>query len=470
MAISSPGVGSGLDVNSIVTQLVTLERKPIANIQSQISTLQSSISAWAQIKSGLAKLQDAAGKLASSGTWSALSASSSAADVVTVSAGAGAVAGQYQVEVQALAQAQSTRTQAFTAGSAVGEGGTLEIRLGQWSGGTFTPGGGASVSVAINATDTLSTVAQKINAANAGVRAAVVRSGGEERLVVRSADTGAANGFDIRAFDGSNNLITDTGTGLGRLAFFDDNSGGPVGQTLVTGAQDAQATVEGIAVTSASNRFEGVLSGVTFTALRTTTQPVTLTVADDTESMRKAVEEFRAAFNELSTTIKNLTRSDPTGAGNGPLRGDSAALGILTMLRRYAGDMVPGNTPATLNEAGLRFNREGALDVDSARLDAALANPSALATLFGNGGLAERIRNFARDTLAAGGSATSRVNSLQETVKRKNQEIDRINERVQRTEAALRAQYTALDTKMAGYSSLSNYISQQLAAWSSPKR
>lgn len=469
MAISSPGVGSGLDVNGIVSQLVALERKPIANIQSQIGSLQSSISAWAQIKAGLAKLQDAAGKLAATSTWEALRAEASQPDAVAVSAQAGAVTGQFAVQVQALAQAQSTRTSAFGVGEAVGETGRLEIQLGQWNGGLFTPGSGSSVSISIAATDTLTTIAGKINAADAGVRAVVVRSGGEERLVIRGTSTGAANGFEILAYDSGDNLVTNTTTGIGRLAFFEDG-GVAVGQTLVQSAADAQVTVEGITVTSPTNTFENVLSGITFTAKAVTSQPVTLTVASDAEGMRKAVEDFRSAFNELSKTIRDLTRSDPTGLGNGPLRGDSAAIGILTMLRRYATDAVSGNTPSTLNEAGLMFDRNGQLAIDGTRLEAALANPQGLAGLFGNGGIGERIRNFARDALAASGAAGSRERSLQDTIKRKNQEIERIEQRVQRTEAALRAQYTMLDTKMAGYSGLSSFINQQLAGWNAPKR
>ena len=469
MAISSPGVGSGLDVNSIVSQLVALERKPIANIQSQIGSLQSSVSAWGQIKAGLAKLQDAASKLASVSTWQALRAESSRPQDVSVSAQAGAVAGQYAVEVQALAQAQSTRTTAFGVGDTVGQAGTLEIRRGRWDTGGFTPGASPAVSVVVNATDTLDTIASRINASNAGVQAAVVRSGAEERLVLRGANTGEANGFEVRAFDSSNNLVTDTSTGIGRLAFY-DSAGSPAGQALVRGAANAQATVEGIAVTSASNTFEGVLSGISFTANAVTSQPVTLTVSDDRDSMRKAIEDFRTTFNDLSRTIRDLTRSDPTGLGNGPLRGDSAAIGILTMLRRYASDTVSDNTPATLNEAGLSFDRNGQLVTDAARLDAALANPQGLSGLFGNGGVGERLRNFARDALTASGSASARERSLQDTIKRKNQEIDRINERVQRTEAALRAQYTMLDTKMAGYSGLSSFINQQLASWNANKR
>ena len=469
MAISSPGVGSGLDVNSIVSQLVALERKPIANIQSQIGSLQSSVSAWGQIKAGLAKLQDAAGQLATASTWQALRAQSSLPDSVSVSAQTGAVSGQYTVQIQALAQAQSTRTTAFNLGEQIGEAGRLEISSGQWSGGLFTPGSGSPVSISIAATDTLSTIASKINTADAGVRAVVVRSGNEERLVLRGANTGQTNGFEIRAFDTANNLVTDTSTGIGRLAFFEDG-GGPVGQTLVQNAADAQATVEGIAVTSASNTFDNVLSGVSFTANAVTSQPVTLTVSDDRDSMRKAIEDFRTAFNDLSRTIRDLTRSDPTGQGNGPLRGDSAAIGILTMLRRYVSDTVSGNTPATLNEAGVSFDRNGQLVTDATRLDAALANPQGLAGLFGNGGVGERLHNFARDALTASGSASARERSLQDTIKRKNQEIDRINERVQRTETALRAQYTVLDTKMAGYSGLSSFINQQLASWSANKR
>jgi flagellar hook-associated protein 2 len=471
MAISAPGVGSGLDVNGIISQLVALERKPIQQIQSQIGGLQSSISAWGQIKSGLAKLQDAAAKLLDTSLWQRNTATSSNENSLSVRTSGGAMAGSYQVSVQALAQAQSVRTATgFAAGTPLGLEGRLEFTRGTWSGGSFSAGG-TPVSVTVTATDTLSDIATKVNQANAGVTAVVVRSGGQENLVFKSSQTGASQGFEIRAYDANDDLITDGTTGLGALSYF-NNGGGIVGLTLSAAAQDAVLDIDGIAVTSASNTFSDTIAGLTLEAKSITPSPATVNVRSDTAAMAEAVKAFQTAFNELSKTIKDLTRADPTGQGNGPLRGDQAAIGILTMLRNYAGAQVPGSGVTRLSDIGVSFQRDGSLSLDGARLDAALANPDQVRNLFGEAtsGIARRMREFARGALASGGSAMARERTLKDTVARKNKEIDRIEERVARSEQLLRAQYTALDTKMAQYTGLSNFISQQLGLFNASKK
>lgn len=466
MAISSPGVGSGLDVNGIISQLIALERKPIQQTQTQIGGLQSGISAWGQIKSGLAKLQDAASKLLDENLWKRNTATSSNESALAVRTTGGAVAARYDITVQALAQAQAVRSAVPLASSgALGLSGRLEFTRGTWAGGTFN-GSGSPTSVTVEATDTIDDIARKVNEANAGVSAVVVRNGSQASLVFKSRDTGAANGFEVRAYDDSNTLITDGSTGLGALSYF-DNGGGIVGMDLSAAAQDAAAEIDGVAVSSATNTLSGVISGLTLELKTVSATPVTVTVNTDTQSMGDAVKAFQQAFNDLSKTIKDLTRADPTGAGNGPLRGDQAATGILTMLRNYAGSAASGTGLTRLTDLGLTFQRDGSLGLDITRLEAALADPNQVRNVFAENtaGIGRRIRDFARDALAASGAASSRERTLQETVKRKNAEIERIEERVQRSEQRLRAQYTALDAKMAQYTGLSNYINQQLGLW-----
>ncbi|MGQ9724133.1 MAG: flagellar filament capping protein FliD [Tepidimonas sp.] len=470
MAISAPGVGSGLDVNNIIGQLVALERKPIQQIQAQIGGLQNSISAWGQIKGGLSKLQDASAKLLDDQLWRGNTATSGNEAVLGVRSDGGAVAGQYSVRVQALAQAQSIRTTTpFAANTPLGLEGRLELRQGSWSGGSFSASG-SPVSVSISSSDTLGAIASKINSANAGISALVVRSGGQETLVLKSRQTGSANGFEVRAFDAADNLITDGSTGLGVLSYF-NNGSGIVGQTLSAAAQDAVIDIDGVTVTSASNTLSDTIAGLTLEAKAVSASPVTVTVVTDKAAMVEAVQAFQQAFNELSKTIKDLTRADPTGQGNGPLRGDQAAIGILTMMRNYASSEVSGGGVARLSDIGLGFERDGSLSLKAAELDAALSSPEQVRALFSDAsaGIARGIRNFISGALAIDGTANLRERSLKDSLTRKNQEISRIEERVSRSEQRLRAQYTLLDTKMAQYNSLSSYITQQLGAWSKSK-
>ncbi len=469
MAISAPGVGSGVDVNSIITQLISLERKPIQRIQSQIGGLQTGISAWGQIQSGLSRLRDASASLLDNRLWQGNIVSSGNPATLEVSASGPSPAGSYEVKVNALAQSQSVRsTHSFVAGAPLGTSGRLEFTQGSWNAGSFTASG-SGLSVTVASTDTPSQIAAKINNLNAGVNAVVVRSGTQENLVLKSSQTGASQGFEVRAFDADDNLITDGLTGLGSLSYF-NNGTSVVGLTLTQSAQDALIEIDGITVSSATNTFSEAISGLSLQAKSVSASPVSLTVASNTTAMAESVKAFQKAFNDLSKTIKDLTRSDPNGAGNGPLRGDQAAIGLLSMLRNIAGSNVSGANPSRLSDIGLIFDRNGDLSLNDASLQSSLSNFNQVRNLFADAtsGIARQMNSFVVGAQASNGAVSSREQTLRNAVTRKGEEINRLEDRLTRSEQRLRAQYTALDVKMAQYSGLSNYIAQQLGAWNKP--
>lgn len=201
MAISSAGIGSGLDVKSIVSQLVALEQKPLSQLQTKASSITAKLSAYGQLQSQMANLQDMASKLATASNWDAMSVSSSNAAISGTATTAAAVTA-FSVEVSQMARAQMAGSAPLApAGSPVGAG-TLRIELGAWSTSgptTFTKGSGAAVNVAVGATDTLSQIADKINAAGAGVTATVLKDDAGERLLMRSSATGEASAFRVQA-------------------------------------------------------------------------------------------------------------------------------------------------------------------------------------------------------------------------------------------------------------------------------
>ncbi|MDM7456728.1 MAG: flagellar filament capping protein FliD [Tepidimonas sp.] len=465
MAISSPGVGSGLDVNSVISQLLAIERKPIQQIQTQISSLQSSISSWGQIKAGLAKLQDAAAKLSDANFWRSMNVKSSNEDVVTARSSGSPLVQDLSVRVLSLAQAQATRSASLATSGPLGMSGRLDLSTGSWSGGNFNPSG-TPISVNISASDTVDDIATKVNQANAGITAVVVRGAGQSQLVFKSSQTGAVNGFEIKTYDSSNNLIDDGVTGLGALSYF-NNGSGIVGQALSYAAQDATIEIDGVNVTSATNTFGDAIAGLTIEAKSVSTSPINISVAADKAAITDAVQAFQKAFSDLSKTIRELTRSDPTGQNSGPLRGDQAALGLLSMLRNHASNTVPGSGIVSLADIGLSFDKNGNLSLDSNQLNSSLTDVDQVSQLFlsSGAGIADNIKTFIQGALSIEGSVSIRENTLKESIARKNKEISGIEERTSRTEQRLRAQYTALDVKMAQYNGLSNYISQQLGAW-----
>jgi len=199
MGISSPGIGSGLDIQGIVAKLVALEKQPLQQLQVKASGLNAKLSAYGQLKSQIANLQDQAAKLASASSWETMAVTSSNAGAVVGTATSAAAATAFSMEVSQLARAQSAGSGVFGTGTAPGTG-SLKIQLGTWAKGDFTPeadgtaeftpGSGSEVSIDITAADdTLAKVAAKINAAGAGVNATVLRDASGERLLVRSSAT-----------------------------------------------------------------------------------------------------------------------------------------------------------------------------------------------------------------------------------------------------------------------------------------
>ena len=304
--ISSPGIGSSLDVKSIVSQLVALEKQPLAGLKLQAATVETKISAYGQIQSLVSTLSDAAGALSSVTGWNAVNASSSDAAFVTASAIGGTSPTAFSVEVSALAKAHGT-TSALVgpAGSAVGAG-TISLTLGS----------GASVSLDISASDTVANVASAINGAGAGVTATVLTDASGDRLLLRSTATGVAGSFTL-AVTADADANTADALGLSRLV---------VGSTTSQAGSDAAATVNGIAVTSATNTFASSVAGVTFTALKVTTAPVEISITKSTTQAQANIDNFVKAYNAINQLLGDATKYDSATKSAGLLQGDSSAL------------------------------------------------------------------------------------------------------------------------------------------------
>jgi flagellar hook-associated protein 2 len=202
-SITSVGIGSGLDVNSIVTQLVALEKKPLETLQTKATSIEAKVSEFAKIQAQFAALTDVATRISNVSSWSARSSTSSNSSAATITASATAVANAFSLDVDRLASKQSLTSATMATGKLLGVG-TLNIQLGTWnSDGTFAAGSASAVSVDVEATDTLTAIASKISNANAGVNASVFNDGTSERLLIQSKNTGTAAGFRIQSADTS---------------------------------------------------------------------------------------------------------------------------------------------------------------------------------------------------------------------------------------------------------------------------
>ena len=472
-AISSPGIGSGLDVNSIVTQLVALERQPITLLQKQATTVQLKLSIYGQIQSKLSALRDAAAALTQAGTWGQTLGSTTDPASVSVTTSSTTHPGRYSVMVTALAAAQSNATvAAYASPDAVFGEGTLQIQLGAWNGAAFTAKtGAASVNVTVGpGARTLAQVRDAINAAQAGVTASVLSDASGARLVLRSAATGADNGFRIGVTDADGGHSD--ASGLSALAY--DPQAGLSAMTLAQGASNAQASIDNLPITSASNTLSGVIDGITLTLARVTTAPVQVDAASDQESIRKKVDAFATAYNEVNSLLAAQTKYDDATKTAGALQGDSAALGIRSQLRRMLGATSGASSTFTrLSDIGFDVKTDGSISVNATKLSNGLANLAEITKLFSNSdplvpandGIATQLRKLTEGMLAFDGTVQSHTEGLQSRLELNRDRQERLEDRVTRIEARLRAQYAALDTQMNQLAGLSSYVTQQITNW-----
>ncbi len=470
-SINSTGIGSGLDVSSIISALMSVERKPLTQLQDKAKTLNTELSAFGKLRSFASSMKDAAAALSSVTLWNGTTAKSADETAVKVSSTSGAATGDYAVRVDRLATRQTVSggLQA-NATTALGAG-TLTIELGSWTGEPtptgFTPKTGATaLEITVDADDTLADLRDKINAAGSGVTASLVTDASGTRLALRSRETGAENGFRVSAAESSDD--GNAATGLSAFAY-DATAASPMTRTETAG--NAAATINGIAVTSASNTLENVADGLTLTLLKSSSTDVGVTVGTDDAAVSAAMDKFVTAFNDLAKYIREQTRYDSATKTAGTLQGDRTALGLQSQLRAVINqESTASGTFKVLSDIGLEMKSDGTLSLDKTKFDNALANRGELrkvlaadAATTAASGFMDRFRDLGAALLDTDGAFDSRTKSLEAMLDRNEKSQDAMELRLASTQARLEKQYQALDENMGRLSSLSSYVSQQMA-------
>lgn len=449
--LSSPGIGSGLDINGIVTKLMQVESRPLTALQTKEASYQAKLSAYGSLKGALSALQTAAQALKKTSTFTGKTASVSDPTVFAATAANSAATGSYDIAVSKLAKAHSIRTN-LNYGSDTFDSGTLRIAIGT----------GAPVDIAVTAGLTLAGIRDAINGANAGVTAAIINDGSADRLVLTSQTTGTAGAIAFTAPTTNNDSTR-------RLSDL-------VGANLVTAqaAQNAELSINGLAITRSSNTISDALAGVTLTLLKadmTTPPTARLTVAANGGVVTSAINTFVKAYNDALTSIKQLTAYDAANKKASVLTGDGTARSIQSQLSHLVSTGVAGIAGgiSRLSDIGIAVQRDGTLAVDSAKLSAALADPGKdVAALFaqtttGNEGIAVRFDNLLKGILGASGPIASRSEGIGTTIKDIQRRSEALQQRLDQIEKRYRAQFTALDGMLASMMQTSNYLQQQLA-------
>jgi len=390
MGITATGVGSGLDIDGLVTQLMAAERAPMdRRLLKRESSITSDISALGSLKSALSSLKTSIASANSLSTYQQRNATSSNTDALTVEASARAALGNYSVNVEGLAAAQSVAVRStFIAPSSEVGTGTLTFTFGTTG---YTPdasnpvnnandtydsfvakAGVSSKTVTIsNADSSLSGVRDAINRADIGVSAAIVNDGTGYRLVISSDATGAENSVEISVSDTGDSNNTDN-FGLSRLAF--NSSVGTTNAYQTVAAADAAFTVNGLSLSSDTNTVSNALDGLTFTLIKKTTTAANVTVTDNTAGIKGAITSFVGGYNAFNGAATRLTAFDASSGVAGALQGDFTARSIIGQTRTTLGAAALGFDGALsrLAEIGITTTKTGDLEVDDTKLDAAL--------------------------------------------------------------------------------------------------
>jgi flagellar hook-associated protein 2 len=437
--ISAPGVGSGLDVNSIVQQLMAIERRPLNRLEADKRDLQTQLSAFGQLKSALSTFQSAFADLKSLDAFEVYKAESADEAAFTATTNSSAAVGSSDIQVISIAEAHKMGSLAIADTDTTTLGGAGDQLTATINGNAFSVDIGGM---------TLSQIRTAINEApdNTGISATIItENSGSNRLVLTATETGNDNALNL-SFSGS------VGTALGMT---DNND--PL-------QLDAEMLVDGIyTITRASNTIDDAISGVTLNLLNESTSAAQLTISRDTGKVQETVQGFADAFNELNSMINSLS-----GEGN-DLEADSTIRNIENQIRDVFNTTPVGLTTSLsyLSEIGLSFQRDGTLSLDTDTLDDAINSDFAgVAELFASDdqGYLFRLDTLIDNFVFTDGLIDTREDGINSRIDTTDKRISDMEYRLELREQRLFNQFARLDELMGQLNGTSQFLSLQLAA------
>ncbi len=438
-----------LDVPSLVSQLMTLERKPIDTLNAKVTDYQSKISSFGTLSGLISTFQTAAKGLQNSLEGYGITPTDSS--IFSATASSSAAGGTYSLNVTHLAQAQNL----VAAGHASQ---TLAIPTVD-STVTFTIGGNP-MDVTIPAGASLQDIRAAINAADIGVTASIINDGSATapyRLVLTADKPGASNGVASITVSGDSAV-----SGLLTFSSTTPNPAPPA-MSQSAAAQDASFTVNGIPITSATNSVTDAIQGVTLTLKSETSTATTLTVARDTAAIEAATAKFVNSYNALATQLKSLTAYGTSAKKAGALAGDGAARQMLDQMRNIFLTPASGGTLSYLAEVGITTQAGGTLKLDSSKLGTALANDYGdVVNLFnGTTGFSTRFNDWATAATQTGGLIYARTQVLNSSIDRYNEQIGRLELQMNALKQRYTTTYSNLNVLLSSMNDTSNYLTSQ---------
>lgn len=457
MAItSSTGIGSGMDINGIVSQLVSSEGQPQFNAITRKQTAATTqLSGLGSLKSALSGFQAAVRKINDVNLFKTNGATSSNESVLKVTAGVGSVAGSHTLQVTNLATTQKSITAAeFSGSTEVVGSGTMEFSVGDKPPFQLT--------FDANSGNTLADIRDAINgsSSNNGVVASIIsvnnstNTGTVSKLVLTAKDTGLANGFTV-------GVVGDAG--LSRL-----DSSTPANYTGVA-ALDANILIDGQNATRSSNTITDVLQGVTLNLQSAAVGTnVAVDIKLDNAAIKKTIGDFVTAYNAMSSTTNDLGKFAGTDGGeNGALLGDSTLRSVRQDLRQLTSGSVSSasSTFNTLKTIGIDIDKNGVMSMDGTKLDAALSsNLSSVSDLFlSSDGVASRLNAKVGTYLQTGGSLDTRQASLNKALKGYSNQRDKVQLHLDNMQKVLLKQFVAMDKAVGQFQITGSFLTNQLS-------
>ncbi|CEP34573.1 MULTISPECIES: flagellar filament capping protein FliD [unclassified Halomonas] len=441
-AITSLGIGSGLDLNGLLEQLKTAEQAKLEPIAAQLQSEDTKISAYGKLQSALEQFQSSAEALNDGASFESLTTNVEGSAVGAVSSNE-AQPGQYEVQVGQLATASSLVTERLeTADESIVTG---EQSL------TFTLADGAMDPITIADGSSLEDMRDAINQQSDGrLSASIINDGEGYRLAVNSTETGADASIESTNF--SDILAGDVQT---------------TDAQVVQAGQDAEFNVNGIDIVSPTNQVEGAIQGITLN-LAEAGATSTVSVEQDDEAIREQITAFVDDFNTLKDTITSLTAFDEETGQSAGLNADAATRAVERELRQTISSVVGGDGFSVLSDIGISLQVDGKLEIDEDKLDSIVANqPDQLANFFAGdseeGGMAGQIASSLESLVGTGGRLESAVDSSERRFASLEDRYATTESRIEQTVERYRTQFQAMDSMVAQMNSTSAYLTQQFA-------
>jgi flagellar hook-associated protein 2 len=430
--------GTGIDVQGMVDQVLYAERAPERDLQTQQALIQSQNSALAAINANLSDLRTSLQSLTDiSGQFNGKAASSSNANLLTAGATAYAQAGSHTVTVTSLAATGTSYTDPLTDSKTTFTAGSFDLRLG-----TGTP-----VTITVDSTDnTLDGIVSAINAKAVGVTASVITDANGARLSLVANQSGAAGDL----------TITNDSTGL-------------TFHKGITGV-NADLTVDGVQISSASNTVAGAIPGVTLNLVSADpNSSVSLNVKADTDQANAAVDAFVSAYNKAIQSITAQFNYDPNSGTAPPLLSDSTLRLVQEQLLGAVSHTTSGSGGiSSLYDLGITVNNDGTLTADHSQLDNALSSQYGDVQKFlqtASTGFAQNFNSVMEGlTDSVNGPLNVELTGNNQLIKDITNHIADIEARMQNRQQELLNEYSTIDATLRQLPLLVQQINSQLSS------